>query len=89
VIRLIFKDDGILFNPTLKDIHVYSTEELMTLPHEKLNLGLLLVKGCCSEISYQTMYGLNVTYVSFFPEGYVKPNIEETEKTNESKQKNI
>lgn len=89
VIRLIFKDDGILFNPTLKDIHVYSAEELMTLSHEQLNLGLLLVKGCSSEISYQTMYGLNVTYVSFFPEGYVKPNIEETEKTNESKQKNI
>lgn len=89
VIRLIFKDDGILFNPASRNTHPYTVEELMTLSLEQLNLGLLLIHGFSSEINYQNMYGLNVTYISLFPEGYVKPDIEESEKANESKQKNI
>ena len=73
VVRLIVKDDGVVYDPTKGITPSYTSEQLLTLPVEKIELGLILAKGACSKMTYKTMYGLNVVYVSFYPKGYTPP----------------
>lgn len=70
MVRLILKDDGILFDPTAQTVSRYTAEQLKNDPTEKIPLGLTLAKGNSSEMSYKSMYGLNVTYVNFLPDDY-------------------
>ena len=77
MVRLIIKDDGVIFDPTKTPSATYTPEQLLNMPSDQIHLGLTLAKSSSSKFTYKTMYGLNVIYVNFYPEGYVPTKEEE------------
>lgn len=77
VVRLIIKDDGVIFDPTKTPSATYTPEQLLNMPSDQIHLGLTLAKSSSSKFTYKTMYGMNVIYVNFYPEGYVPTKEEE------------
>ena len=63
-LNLVVKDDGKPFDPLSQKPRQYTAKELLELDSSELRFGLLLAKNSCSEMSYRTMYGLNITYVT-------------------------
>lgn len=63
-VQLVLKDDGVLFDPRAKEVKQYTEKELMTLPTDSLEFGLMLARNSSTEMTCRQMYGLNVTYVT-------------------------